>query len=212
MRRYPSKRPPTCDPSNNASVSTRRHLEHTTDWSPVSRPKSKSPSYTFCLSPLATQLTEVHHIVKTQREFFEALLSPRDCAGIIWTVPLHTKAYYNRPYQQDSTVQPPQLFLLLAELRNHRSGVPVTMPLEIMAHHEWPITPMYSANTPKSDHKFGESAPKAGRYKHTPYQIKALLAESKTNVKNLTIAQLCAHAPQTVTTKEIILSPGHCVN
>jgi hypothetical protein len=86
------------------------------------------------------------------------------------------------------------------------------MPLEIMAHHEGPITPMYSANTPKSDHKFGESAPMAGRYKHTPDEIKALLAEIKTNVKNLTIAQLCAHAPQTVTTKEIILSPGHCVD
>jgi hypothetical protein len=122
----------------------------------------------FGLSPLATQLTEVHHIIKTQREFFEALLSPRDCAGIIWTVSLHTKAYYDRPYQQDGTVQPPQLFLLLAELRNHRFGVPVTMPSEIMAHHEGPLTPMYSADTPKSDHKFGESAPTAGRYKHTP--------------------------------------------
>jgi hypothetical protein len=166
----------------------------------------------FGPSPLATQLTEVHHLIKTQREFFEAILTPRDCAGIIWTVSLHTKAYYDRPYQQDGTVQPPQLFLLLAELRNHRFGVPVTMPLGIMAYHEGHGAPQYSADAPTSDHKFGEGAPAAGRYRYTPDEIKALLADLKTSVKNLTIAQLCAQAPQTVTTKEVILAPGHCVD
>jgi hypothetical protein len=166
----------------------------------------------FGPSPLATQLNEVHHIIKTQREFFEALLTPRDCAGIVWTVSLHTKAYYDRPYQNDGTVQPPQLFLLLAELRNHRFGVPVTMPPDIMAYQEGRITPHYSADTPASDGKFGESAPAVGRYRHTPDEIKAFLADIKTNVKNLTIAQLCAQAPQPVTTKEIILAPGHCVD
>ncbi len=81
-----------------------------------------------------------------------------------------------------------------------------------MDHYEVPITAMAYADSAKSEHKLGESAPMAGRYKHTHDEIKALLDEIKTNVKNLTIAQLCAHAPQTVTTKEIILSPGHCVD
>jgi hypothetical protein len=166
----------------------------------------------FGPSPLATQLAEVHHIIKTQREFFEALLSPRACAGIVWTVSLHTKAYYDRPYQHDGTVQPPQLFLLLAELRNNRFGVPVTMPMDIMAEQEGHVNPRLSANTPTSDHKFGESAAATGRYRHIPDKIKALLADLKTNVKNLTIAQLCAQAPQAVNTKEIIPSPGHCVD
>jgi hypothetical protein len=98
--------------------------------------------------PLATQLAEGHCIIKTQREFFEALLSPRDCVGIIWTVLLHTLAYYDRPYQHDNgTVQLPQLFLLLAELRNHQFGVPVTMHLDIMAEQEGHVKPRYSANT-----------------------------------------------------------------
>jgi hypothetical protein len=47
----------------------------------------------FGPSLLATQLTKVHHSIKTQREFFEVLLTPGDCAGIVWTVSLHTKAY-----------------------------------------------------------------------------------------------------------------------
>jgi hypothetical protein len=81
-----------------------------------------------------------------------------------------------------------------------------------MAEQEGHVNPRLSADTPTSDHKFGESAAATGRYWHTPDEIKALLADLKTNVKNLTIAQLCAQAPQAVSTKEIILSPGHCVD
>jgi hypothetical protein len=86
------------------------------------------------------------------------------------------------------------------------------MPQDIMAEWEGQVRPRYSANTPTPDHKFGESAVATGRYRHTPDEIKALLADLKTNVKSLTISQLCAQAPQAVTTKEVILSPGHCVD
>ncbi len=48
------------------------------------------------------------------------------------------------------------------------------MPLGIMAYHEGHGAPQYSADTPTSDHKFGEGAPVAGRYRYTPNEIKVL--------------------------------------
>jgi hypothetical protein len=167
------------------------------------RAQCKVTELHFGTSPLMVQLTEVHHLIKTQREFFEGILTPRDCAGIIWTVSLHTKGYYDRPFQQDGTVQPPQLFLLLAELRNHRFGVPVTMPPDIVAYTKEDYSHRPPPNTPSSDQHLGESSAAVGRYRHTPEEIKAFLSELKSTHRNLTIAQLCSQAPQ---------APGHCVD
>jgi hypothetical protein len=52
------------------------------------------------ISPLMVQLTEVHQLInKTLREFFKGIITPRDCAGIIWImVSLHTKGYYDGPF------------------------------------------------------------------------------------------------------------------
>jgi hypothetical protein len=158
------------------------------------------------------QLTEVHQLIKTQRKFFEGILTPRDRAGIIWTVSLHTKGYYDRPFQQDGTVQPPQLFLLLAELRNHQFGVPVTMPPDIVAYKKDEYAPRPPPNTPSLDQHLGGISAAVRRYRHTPETIKAFLSELKSIYRNLTISQLCSQAPQAVSTKDVILAPGHCVD
>jgi hypothetical protein len=128
-------------------------------------------------------------------------------------VSLHTKGYYVRPFQQDGTVQEPQLFLLLAELRNHRFGVPITMPPNIVAYSKEEYPPRWQLpSTPSSDQHFGESSAAVGRYRNTPEEIKALLADVKSTHHNLTIVQLCSQALQPVTTKDVILAPGHCVD
>jgi hypothetical protein len=177
------------------------------------RAQCKVTEIHFGTSPLIVQLTEVHQLIKTQREFFEGILTPQDCASIIWTVSLHTKGYYDRPFQQDSTVQEPQLFLLLAELHNHRFGVPVTMPPDVVAYSKEEYAPSRQPpSTPSSDQHFGESSAAVGRHQHTPEEIKALLADVKSTHRNLTVAQLCFQAPQPVTTKDVILALGRCVD
>jgi hypothetical protein len=91
--------------------------------------------------------------------------------------------------------------------------VPVTVPPEIVAYRKEEYAPCRQPpSTPSSDQQFGESWAAVGRYQNTPEEIKALLADIKSTHRNLTIAQLCSQAPQAVTTKDVILTPGHSMD
>jgi hypothetical protein len=50
----------------------------------------------------------------------------------MWKVYVQAKDYFDAPYDDQGRVQQPGLHMLVAEIKNHQIGIPMTMPMSIV--------------------------------------------------------------------------------
>jgi hypothetical protein len=162
--------------------------------------------------PLLMQLRLVRRWLQHGRNYFEPTLSPRDCASIMWKISVQAKDYFDAPYDDLGRVQQPGLHMLVAEIKNHQIGVPMTMPPTIistdMAHMNKDSRQIWSMG---NEDTFGEQVVNR-RYNKVPTQIQSMLADIKRRQPGISIQQICSAAPGGLSTGQLILKPGQCID
>jgi hypothetical protein len=164
--------------------------------------------------PLLMQLRLVRRWLQHGRNYFEPTLGARDCASIMWKVSVQAKDYFDAPYDEQGRVQQPGLHMLVAEIKNHQIGVPMTMPISIVNNEDLPVGRQTNNNYNSSmgaDDTFGEQTVHR-RYNKVPAQIQSMLADLKRRSPNLTIQQICSATPGGLNTGQLILKAGQCID
>jgi hypothetical protein len=162
--------------------------------------------------PLLMQLRLVRRWLQHGRNYFEPTLSARDCASIVWKVSVQAKDYFDAPYDDQGRVQQPGLHMLVAEIKNHQIGVPMTMPMSIISNEDPPTGRRPDNNSSMgAEDTFGEQVVHR-RYNKVPAQIQAMLADLKRRSPNLTIQQICSATPGGLHTGQLILKAGQCID
>jgi hypothetical protein len=162
--------------------------------------------------PLVMQLRLVRRWLQHGRNYFEPYLSAKDCASILWKVSVQAKDYFDALYDDQGRVQPPGLHMLVAEIKNHQIGIPMTMPMSIVSSQEPPANqPSNQSWSMGAEDTFGEQVVNR-RYNKVPIKIQAMLADLKRRNPGISIQQICSATPGGLNTGQLILKAGQCID